>query len=98
MGFCLESMCESRVDKKWAIDERITIRIGQRIIVRDSEWVVRRVDLLRDGGYRLECDGVSSFVKGKEAIFVSTCEKEIVVIDPAKTRLIADGSSAYECQ
>jgi hypothetical protein len=29
---------------------------------------------------------------------VSTCEKEIVVIDPAKTRLIADGSSAYECQ
>lgn len=69
---------------------------GQRIIVRDTEWVIRRVDLLRDGGYRLECDGVSSFVKGKEAIFLSSYEKQITVIDPAKTKLVIDTSSAYE--
>ena len=52
---------------------------GQRIIVRDTEWVIRRVDLLRDGGYRLECDGVSSFVKGKEAIFLSSYEKFLLM-------------------
>ena len=69
---------------------------GQRVIIRDTEWVIRRVDLLADGGYRLTCDGVSNFVKGKESIFLTTYEKEIVVIDPRETRLVVDDSSAYE--
>ena len=68
---------------------------GQRVLVRDAEWVIRRVDLLADGGYRLTCDGVSNFLKGKEAIFLTTYEKEITVVDPSKTKLVIDTSTAY---
>ncbi len=68
---------------------------GQRIIVRDAEWVVRRVDLLADGGYKLTCEGISPFVKGKESIFLTGYEKGIQIIDPAQTRLVADDSSGY---
>ncbi len=69
---------------------------GQRVIIRDTEWVIRRVDLLADGGYQLTCDGVSNFVKGKESIFLTTYEKEITVINPEETKLVVDTSSAYE--
>ncbi len=68
---------------------------GQRIIIRDTEWVVRRVDLLADGGYKLTCEGISPFVKGKESIFLTGYEKGIQIIDPAQTRLVADDSSGY---
>lgn len=69
---------------------------GQRVVIRDAEWVIRRVDLLADGGYQLTCDGISNFVKGKEAIYLTTYEKNIMVIDPVKTKLVVDTSSAYE--
>lgn len=69
---------------------------GQRIVVRDTEWVVRRVDLLSDGGYQLTCDGISNFVKGKESIFLTSYEKDITVVDPTKTKLVPDTSSSYE--
>ena len=69
---------------------------GQRVVIRDAEWVIRRVDLMADGGYQLSCDGISNFVKGKESIFLTGYEKEIIVIDPAETKLVVDGSSAYE--
>ena len=32
---------------------------GARIVVRDEEWLVRRVDPSSDGGRLLTCDGVS---------------------------------------
>ncbi|BBG66218.1 putative ATP-dependent helicase [Hydrogenimonas sp.] len=69
---------------------------GQRALIRDAEWVIRRVDLLADGGYQLTCEGVSNFVKGKEAIFLTSYEKEIKVIDPPKTKLVIDDSSSFE--
>lgn len=69
---------------------------GQRVIIRDTEWVIRRVDLMADGGYQLTCDGVSNFVKGKESIFLTTYEKDIIVVNPEETKLVVDASSAYE--
>ena len=69
---------------------------GQRVIIRDTEWVIRRVDLMADSGYQLTCDGVSNFVKGKESIFLTTYEKEIIVVNPEETKLVVDSSSAYE--
>jgi len=69
---------------------------GQRVIIRDAEWVIRRVDLMADGGYQLTCDGMSNFVKGKEAIFLTSYEKNITVINPEETKLVIDTSSAYE--
>jgi len=70
---------------------------GARIVVRDEEWLVRRVDPSSDGGYLLNCDGVSDLVRGRSVLFLTKLEGEeqIKVLDPAKTELVADGSSHF---
>lgn len=69
---------------------------GQRAIIRDAEWTIRKVEILSDDGYELVCDGFSSFVKGKEAIFLTTYEKNIQIIDPLQTNFIIDKSSNFQ--
>jgi len=32
---------------------------GSRVVIRDEEWLIRRVDPSTDGGWLLTCDGVS---------------------------------------
>jgi superfamily II DNA or RNA helicase len=68
---------------------------GARVVIRDEEWLVRRVDPSSDGGHLLSCDGVSELVRGRSAQFLSKLEDEIVVLDPAKTELIPDTSSHF---
>ena len=68
---------------------------GQRVIIRDTEWTIRKVDILADDGYELTCDGVSNFIKGKEAIFLTTYEKNIQIVDPLETKFIIDKSSGF---
>ena len=70
---------------------------GARVVIRDEEWLVRRVDPSTDGGYLLSCDGVSDLVRGRSALFLTQLEGEsrITVLDPAKTELVADGSSHF---
>ena len=70
---------------------------GARVVVRDEEWLVRRVDPSSDGGYLLNCDGVSDLVRGRSALFLTKLEGEerIIVLDPAKTELVTDASSHF---
>ena len=68
---------------------------GQRVIIRDAEWTIRKVELLSDDGYELVCDGFSNFIKGKEAIFLTSYEKNIQIIDPLETKFIIDKSSGF---
>ena len=68
---------------------------GARVLIRDAEWVVRRADHAPDGGYRLVCDGISELVREREAVFLTTLEPELRVLDPAETRLVADPSSGF---
>ncbi|MBL0709066.1 MAG: DEAD/DEAH box helicase [Sulfurimonas sp.] len=68
---------------------------GQRVIIRDAQWTIRKVEILADDGYELTCDGFSSFIKGKEAIFLTTYESNIQIIDPKETKLIIDKSSNF---
>ncbi len=56
---------------------------GSRIVVRDAEWVVHRVDSLSDGGTQLTCTGVSELVREREAVFLTRLEDGIKVLDPA---------------
>jgi hypothetical protein len=37
---------------------------GSRVVIRDEEWLIRRVDPSSDGGHLLSCDGVSELVRG----------------------------------
>ena len=68
---------------------------GTRIVVRDAEWVVRRVDPLPDGGSQLACTGVSELVREREAVFLTRLESEIKVLDPATTTLVPDTSPQF---
>lgn len=68
---------------------------GARVLIRDEEWLVRRVDPSSDGGYMLSCDGVSELVRSRSAQFLTELEQEVVVLDPAKTELVNDSSSHF---
>jgi len=68
---------------------------GMRVVIRDAEWVIRRVDQASGGGYQLTCDGISEIVLGQEGIFLSKLEDRIQILDPAETEIIADESSGY---
>ena len=67
---------------------------GARIVVRDAEWVVRRVDMTSGGNHQLACTGVSEIVRDRQAVFLSELER-IEVLEPENTRLVPDRSPAF---
>ncbi len=69
---------------------------GARVVVRDAEWIVRRVDKTSTGGQTLHVIGISEIVKDKEAVFLDEIEKKIETLDPAETKLVRDNSSSYQ--
>ncbi|MGF6550741.1 DEAD/DEAH box helicase [Paraburkholderia youngii] len=68
---------------------------GSRAVIRDEEWLIRRVDPTTDGGSMLTCDGVSALVRGQSALFLTELEDAIEVLDPAETELVPDTSPTY---
>lgn len=68
---------------------------GSRVLIRDEEWLVRRVDPSSDGGDLLVCDGVSDLVRGRTAHFLTKLEERIELLHPAQTRLVQDDSSHF---
>src|SRR5208282_2007063 len=66
-----------------------------RVVIRDEEWLVRRVDPAADGGWLLSCDGVSDLTQGHSPLFLTTLEGQIEVLDPAKTELVPDTSPTF---
>lgn len=68
---------------------------GSRAVIRDEEWLIRRVDPSADGGWLLTCDGISDLVRGRAALFLTKLEDQIEVLDPAATELVADDSPTY---
>jgi hypothetical protein len=68
---------------------------GSRVVIRDEEWLVRRVDPSTDGGWLLTCDGISDLVRGQDALFLTQLEDQIEVLDPAATELVPDDSPTY---
>lgn len=67
---------------------------GARVVIRDAEWVIRRVDNSSDGGQQLTCDGISELIRDKSAIFLTKLD-EVRVLDPAKTELVFDPSPGF---
>ena len=68
---------------------------GARVLVRDEEWLIRRVDPSSYGGELLVCDGVSDLVRGRTAHFLTKLEDRIELLHPAQTRLVQDDSSHF---
>lgn len=67
---------------------------GMRTVIRDEEWMVKKVEINNLGNKALHCVGVSPLVKDREAIFLTDLEK-ITVVDPAKITLCPDDSLQY---
>ncbi|MCG8923202.1 DEAD/DEAH box helicase [Lentzea sp. CC55] len=70
---------------------------GAQVRIRDEQWLVRKVSSTRHDGWMLEVTGVSPFVRGTDAVFYEKLEElekraGIEVLDPRKTRLVADDS------
>lgn len=71
---------------------------GMRVLIRDAEWLVRRVDRTSTSNEAVVVVGLSEIVKDKEAIFLTEIENSgagIEVMDPGETHLVPDASSSF---
>lgn len=68
---------------------------GMRVIIRDEEWMIKKVETNSFGNQTIHTVGVSTLVKDKQANFLVDLEKQIEIVDPAKTKLVADDSSFF---
>lgn len=69
---------------------------GLRILVRDEEWMIKKIDNNSFGNRAIYCIGISPLVKDKECIFLEDLEDDITVIDPVNTKLIEDTSPLFK--
>ena len=67
---------------------------GMRTIIRDEEWMVKKIEKNNMGNQVLHCVGISALVKDREVIFLTDLE-DIKVVNPAEVRLIPDHSSHF---
>lgn len=67
---------------------------GMRVIIRDEEWMIKKVEQNTMENQALHCVGVSPLVKDKEAIFLEDIDT-IIPVDPAKVKLVIDMSPHY---
>ena len=67
---------------------------GMRTIIRDEEWMVKKIEKNNLGNQALHCIGISALVKDKEVIFLTDLE-DIKVVNPAEVHLIPDTSSHF---
>jgi hypothetical protein len=75
-----------------------TLAPGSRIIARDEEWLVRRVDLTPTGAHLLTVTGLSPLVRNREAMLIDRVEaldEPIQLIDPKTTQPTHDDSPYY---
>ena len=68
---------------------------GMRTIIRDEEWMIRKVETNTLGNKTLYCVGISPLVKDRESIFLTDLE-DIKVVNPADVKLVFDHSPHYK--
>ncbi len=67
---------------------------GMRVIIRDEEWMIKKIEQNTMGAQALHCIGVSPLVKDRNAIFLDDIDA-IIPVDPTKVKLIVDESPQY---
>ena len=67
---------------------------GMRTIIRDEEWMIKKITTNSMGNKTLHCVGISTLVKDKEAIFLSDLE-DIRIVNPAEVKLVPDNSPFF---
>lgn len=77
-----------------AKEQTVEYAPGMRVLVRDEEWIVEKVEQNPMGGAALHCIGVTPLVKDRSAIFLTALD-EARPVDPAAVQLTVDASPAY---
>lgn len=67
---------------------------GMRVIIRDEEWVIRKVEKNTLNNRALYCSGISPLVKERDSIFLEDLE-DVEIVNPANVRLVADDSPHF---
>ncbi|AEW01069.1 ATP-dependent helicase [Niastella koreensis] len=67
---------------------------GQRITNRDEDFIINEA-IDNNGSWILKVEGISELVKGKRFVFDTHIDKEIRVLNPIDTELIADTDYGY---
>lgn len=67
---------------------------GMRVIIRDEEWVIRKIETNTLNNRVLYCSGISTLVKDRSAIFLEDLEK-IEIVKPANVKLVIDNSPHF---
>ena len=67
---------------------------GMRVIIRDEEWKVLKIETNVLRNQALHVLGISPLVKDREAVFLTDLE-QIEVVDPADVRLVPDTSNNF---
>ncbi|MEV6119456.1 DEAD/DEAH box helicase [Streptomyces sp. NPDC052077] len=85
--------CDADAASAYPAGAKPTFAPGAQVRIRHEQWLVKSVDESRDG-LMVEVSGVSSFVRGTDAVFYSGLD-QIDVLDPRKTRLVPDETSKH---
>lgn len=72
-----------------------TFAPGARISTRGEDFLITSITENYDGSVLLDAEGISELVKGKRFKFDTKLDTDIQVLDPAKTKLVADTDSGY---
>ena len=67
---------------------------GMRVLIRDEEWMIRKVENNSMGHKALYCVGISTLVKDREAVFLDDLD-EITSMNPAEIHLVPDASPHF---
>ncbi|MFH5211495.1 DEAD/DEAH box helicase [Antrihabitans sp. NCIMB 15449] len=70
------------------------IAAGERVVVRDEEWLVRAVRNTKSDGVRVEVTGVSELVRDQDAVFFGSLDT-IDRLDPRDGKLVFDESAGF---
>ncbi|WP_419885745.1 DEAD/DEAH box helicase [Paenibacillus sp. B-A-8] len=68
---------------------------GMRVINRDEEWMIKKVESNSLDRKTIYCVGISKLVKDHQAIFLTDLE-DIVPVDPAQVNLVIDDSPFFK--
>lgn len=67
---------------------------GMRVLIRDEEWMIRKVEANSMENKALYCVGISPLIKDREAVFLEDLEN-IVPMNPSEINLLPDKSSHF---
>ncbi len=69
---------------------------GARIVVRDTEWLVRSCTPAEPEGYKIRATGVSEFVREEDAVFFTALEEpKPALLRPEETTLVRDDTPGF---